>query len=100
MCLELLEFLNTLGAGQCKMRGLLLYEFFCCRRENQTRNIKREKNSEYDLKVCLFTKCVRFIFLECLFICAGFWIGGIYLATRNVFSIFYFLNLYESTQII
>ncbi|XP_066256771.1 SET domain-containing protein SmydA-8-like isoform X2 [Euwallacea similis] len=37
ICIDLLNLLEKLQCGQCKMRGLLLYELFCCKREGINR---------------------------------------------------------------
>ncbi|XP_066138840.1 SET domain-containing protein SmydA-8-like [Euwallacea fornicatus] len=37
ICIDLLNLLEKLQCGQCKMRGLLLYEMFCCKREGINR---------------------------------------------------------------
>lgn len=59
-CEELLNVFEKLGAGKCKLRGLLLYELFCCKREQ---NRRRKDVSENELEVriklkeiCLFQK--------------------------------------------
>ncbi|XP_050307381.1 SET domain-containing protein SmydA-8-like [Anthonomus grandis grandis] len=40
LCLDLLGLLEQLRCGKSKMRGLLLYELFCCKRESNTRASK------------------------------------------------------------
>lgn len=38
LCEDLLEYLHCLGAGKSKMRAMLLYELYCCIREQYMRN--------------------------------------------------------------
>ncbi|KAF5279280.1 hypothetical protein FQR65_LT15439 [Abscondita terminalis] len=47
ICRELLNLLETLRAGSNKMRGLLLYELYCCLREKQ----KREQDEHNSSKI-------------------------------------------------
>lgn len=48
LCEELLNIFEKLGAGKCKLRGLLLYELFCCKREQ---NRRKKGVPENDLEV-------------------------------------------------
>lgn len=45
VCLEILKVLEMLDAGQCKMRGLILYELLLCKREKIRRGIA-DQNEE------------------------------------------------------
>ncbi|KAL1494288.1 hypothetical protein ABEB36_009911 [Hypothenemus hampei] len=45
ICQELLLLLEKLRCGQSKMRGLLLYELFCCKREITTRTNGRKQGN-------------------------------------------------------
>lgn len=44
-CLEILKLLEMLDAGQCKMRGLVLFELFCCRREKNRRKARDDEKA-------------------------------------------------------
>ena len=52
ICKDLLKLLQVLKTGQCKMRGLLLYELYCCLRAkykllNTEKILEINNNTEY-----------------------------------------------------
>lgn len=48
ICREILQLLKKLGAGECKMKGLLLYELMCCHREK----LRRRKQDSLPVDEC------------------------------------------------
>lgn len=38
-CKDMLDLIEKLGVGQCKMKGLLMYELYCCKRERSARQL-------------------------------------------------------------
>lgn len=44
VCLEILKLMEMLDVGQCKIRGLLLYELLLCKREKCRRGLEEQNN--------------------------------------------------------
>lgn len=51
-CEELLEYLDNLKVGQSKLRGLLLYELYSCKREQQQRNYTKVGQNIFNSNIC------------------------------------------------
>ncbi|KAK9709468.1 SET domain [Popillia japonica] len=68
ICRELLELLSRLKVGQCKMRGLLLYELYLCLQEKQRRglneSIEINNNNEDESEICNTKNEMKTIFDE------------------------------------